>query len=155
MKRSEAFGVSVVNQVNPLWLPKEDGTGLVFPSYLECYVYFMDKCHELAPKGYIDLCLILRGLYGWNFNSAVGFYKVNLAKKLGNRISLMKIGDEGTKLFFKKFLICLHDYYHNSFDMQTFEQAWTIHKQHIIATTLKVTDYGENNQTTEGNTSSD
>lgn len=151
MKRSEAFGVSVVNQVNPIWLPREDGTGIVFPSYMDCYIYFMDKCQELAPRGYMDICMLLVGLYRWKFSMAISFYKVNLSKKLGNRISLMKIGDAETKMFYKTFLICLHDYYHTTFDMQAFEQAWQLHKQHVKTKILMVNDYDEKKQSAEGN----
>ena len=60
--------MSIINKVNPLWLPNEDGTGCVFASNTDCYVYFMDKCFEVAPKGYMDLLVLLAEVYGWNFN---------------------------------------------------------------------------------------
>lgn len=144
---SNDFVLSIINKVNPLWLPNEDGTGCVFTSTTDCYVYFMDKCYDVAPKGYMDVLVLLVGLYGWNFSKAVGFFRNFAEERMGERITLLKVGDLKSKAFYRKFITCMHDYYHTSFDLQAFTQAWDIHKDHVLSKQLCVKDYDQGKKT--------
>lgn len=144
---SNKFVTSIINEVNPLWLPKEDGTGKVFSSYTDCYVYFMDKCFEVAPKGYMDLLVLLVGIYRWPFNKAIVFFKTFAEKRMGDRVTLLKIGDLKSKAFYRKFITCMHDYYNTKFDLAAFSHAWEIHKNHTLSNQLSVTDYEQRKKT--------
>jgi hypothetical protein len=137
MKASREFVEAIVNEVNPLWLPNKDGTGKVFRSRMECYIYFMDKCYEVAPKGYMDMYVILVRLYGWKFSKAESFYKLNMESVMGNRIVMLNLGDNGSKMFYRNFITCLHNYYKNEFQIAPFEAAWNFHKANTLSTTIK------------------
>lgn len=138
---SNKFVLSIINKVNPLWLPDEDGNGKVFTSYVDCYVYFMDKCLEVAPKGYMDLLVLLVGIYGWDFTKAIRFFRTFAEERMGERITLLKLGEPKSKAFYRKFITCMHDYYRTPFDLQAFSQAWEIHKEHMISKKFNVIDY--------------
>lgn len=144
---SNKFVLSIINKVNPLWLPNKDGTGCVFTTYTECYVYFMDKCHEVAPKGYMDVFVLLVELYGWSFTKAVGFFKTYAEERMGERITLLQVGDMKSKAFYRKFITCMHEYFHTKFDLSSFSQAWEIHKDHVLSKQLNVTDYATRQET--------
>lgn len=138
---SNKFVLSIINKVNPLWLVNEDGEGCVFSSYTDCYVHFMDKCYDVAPKGYMDVFVLLVGLYNWSFTKAVGFFKTYAEERIGDRITLLKVGDLKSKAFYRKFITCMHEYYHTQFDLQAFSQAWEIHKDHVLSKQLSIKDY--------------
>lgn len=144
---SRKFVISIINVVNPLWLPDEKGNGKVFTSYTDCYVYFMDKCLEVAPKGYMDLFVLLVELYGWDFNKAVRFYKTYAEERMGERITLLKVGDIKSKAFYRKFITCMHEYFESKFDLAAFSQAWESHKNHTLSKQLNVTDYATRQKT--------
>lgn len=153
MIANRQFILSIIKEVNPLWLPKPDGTGYVFASKVDCYVYFMEKCHEVAPKGYMDLLVLLVGLYGWTFSQAIRFYKTYAEERMGERITLLKIGDLKSKAFYRKFITCLHDYFNTDFELQAFSNAWDIHKDHVLSNQLNVKDYAKSIETkTKGDT---
>lgn len=152
MIANRKFILSIIKEVNPLWLPKPDGTGYVFASKVDGYVYFMDKCHEVAPKGYMDLLVLLVEIYGWDFTKAIRFFRTFAEERMGERITLLKIGDMKSKAFYRKLITCMHDYFDTQFDLQAFSNAWEIHKNHVLSNQLKVTDYGTSNQKkAEGN----
>lgn len=144
---SKQFVESIINEVNPLWLPDEKGNGKVFSSRTDCYVYFMDKCLEVAPKGYMDLLMLLVGIYGWDFTKAIRFFRTFAEERMGERITLLKIGDKNSKAFYRKFITCMHDYFHTPFELQAFSQAWEIHKNHTLSKQLNVTDYEQGKET--------
>lgn len=144
---SKQFVTSIINVVNPLWLPDEKGNGKVFTSYTDCYVYFMDKCLEVAPKGYMDLIILLVRIYGWTFNKSIVFFKTFAEERMGERITLLKIGDMNSKAFYRKFITCMHAYYSTHFDLAAFSQAWDIHKNHTLSKQLNVTDYEQRKKT--------
>lgn len=144
---SNKFVMSIINKVNPLWLPNEDGTGCVFASNTDCYVYFMDKCYNVAPKGYMDLFVLLVGLYGWDFTQAVRFFRTYAEERMGERITLLKLGDGNSKAFYRKFITCMHEYYHTPFDLTAFSHAWDIHKNHMLSKQFNVTDYEQGKKT--------
>jgi len=149
---SKQFVTSIINVVNPLWLPDEKGNGKVFTSYTDCYVYFMDKCLEVAPKGYMDLIILLVRIYGWTFNKSIVFFKTFAEERMGERITLLKIGDMNSKAFYRKFITCMHAYCSTQFDLTAFSQAWEIHKNHTLSKQLNVTDYDKGKKTkAEGN----
>lgn len=149
---SKQFVTSIINVVNPLWLPDEKGNGKVFTSYTDCYVYFMDKCLEVAPKGYMDLIILLVRIYGWTFNKSIVFFKTFAEERMGERITLLKIGDMNSKAFYRKFITCMHAYYSTQFELAAFSQAWDIHKNHTLSKQLNVTDYEQRKKTkAEGN----
>lgn len=147
MMISKQFVESIINAVNPLWLPDEKGNGKVFTSYTDCYVYFMDKCLEVAPKGYMDLLVLLVGIYGWDFTKSVRFFRTFAEERMGERITLLKIGDMNSKAFYRKFITCMHAYFRTQFDLAAFSQAWEIHKNHTLSKQLKVTDYDKRKKT--------
>lgn len=149
---SNKFVTSIINAVNPLWLPDEEGNGKVFTSYTDCYVYFMDKCLEVAPKGYMDLLVLFGGLYGWAFNKSIVFYKTFADERMGERITLLKIGDMKSKAFYRKLITCMHEYFGTNFELAAFSEAWEIHKNHTLSKQLNVTDYEQGKKTkAEGN----
>lgn len=149
---SKKFVISIINVVNPLWLPDEEGNGMVFTSYTDCYVYFMDKCLEVAPKGYMDLIILLVRIYGWTFNKSIVFFKTFAEERMGERITLLKIGEKNSKAFYRKFITCMHEYFETQFDLAAFSQAWEIHKTHTLSKQLNVTDYDQRKKTkAEGN----
>lgn len=149
---SKQFVTSIITIVNPLWLPDEKGNGKVFTSYTDCYVYFMDKCLEVAPKGYMDLIILLVRIYGWTFNKSIVFFKTFAEERMGERITLLKIGDMNSKAFYRKFITCMHEYWDTNFDLAAFSQAWEIHKNHTLSKQLNVTDYDKGKKTkAEGN----
>ena len=145
--RSNKFIESVIKAVNPLELPQKDGTSYVFNTRLENYVFFMEKGFEVAPKGYMDLLVILVELYGWRFSKALNFYNDKLKKVMGNRISMFKLGEGKSKIFYRKLIICLHNQFKTDFDLDAFEKAWEIHKQHVQSKILNVTDYEQRKKT--------
>lgn len=147
MMISKKFVDSIINAVNPLWLPDEEGNGKVFTSYMDCYVYFMDKCLEVAPKGYMDLLVLLAEIYGWDFTTAVRFYRTFAGERMGERITLLKLGEGKSKAFYRKFITCMHEYFGTKFDLAAFSQAWEIHKTHTLSKQLNVTDYEQGNKT--------
>lgn len=144
---SNIFITSIINKVNPLWLANKDGSGCVFASYIDCYVYFMDKCYDVAPKGYMDMFVLLVELYGWDFNKAVRFYKTYADERMGERITLLKVGDLKSKAFYRKFITCMHEYFRTDFDLNSFSKAWEIHKDHVYSKQFKVTDYATRQKT--------
>lgn len=147
------FVESIIEQVNPLMLPKEDGTAFVFDNLRSAYLYVMDKCLEIAPKGYVDLLLILTQLYGWKKSKALTFYEHHMKQRMGSRVFLLKLGDSKAKTFFRKFLFILSEYYKTDFDIYAFEQAYTLHKNHLLCKDIIFSNYeqGIENQT-KGNT---
>lgn len=147
MMISRNFVISIINVVNPLWLPDENGNGKVFTSYTDCYVYFMDKCLEVAPKGYMDVLVLLAEIYGWDFTKTIRFFRTFAEERMGERITLLKLGEGKSKAFYRKFITCMHEYFETKFDLAAFSQAWEIHKTHTLSKQLNVTDYEQGNKT--------
>ena len=72
--RPSKFVESIIRQVNPMELPKEDGTAYVFLNSQENYVYVMNKIYTIAPRGYVDIEVVLCGLYNWKMSKANDTY---------------------------------------------------------------------------------
>lgn len=131
MNLSKEFIDSIVRQVNPLYLQKPDGTSWVFPCYTDCYLKFMMMCKEVAPKGYMDILVILVEMYGWRFTKAFTVYKGTLERSLGERITMITFKDQGSKMYFRKVITALQLYYNTPFDLMAFEAAWKLFKEYV------------------------
>lgn len=153
MEASKTFVESIIKRVNPLWLPQADGTGFVFANLIDCYVYVMDKCYEVAPKGYVDLYLVIGELYNWNYKKVVQFCEKFMIQRIGKRISLFSELDNEAFTYYKNLITALHVYFNTDFDYYAYLSAWEIHKKHILLKTTKITDYERKVKIkTEGNT---
>ena len=138
MKLSNKFINSVLRQANPLLLPDAEGNGLVFKTMTDCYVYVMDMCYRIAPKGYVDLWLLYAELYNAKFSTATDYYKRYMKETFKKRFHIIELGDSASKMFFRKLLVCLHEGTNPAFELSPFESAFDIHLSHVRAHKLIV-----------------
>jgi hypothetical protein len=128
MKQESKFVRSIIQQVNPLELPDDDGNGKVFRSKQEMYLYVMDRCRGIAKNKYIDLFIIIGELYNWNFAKVTKVYALYFKKQFEKkRYLLIDLGDSECKMFYRKLLICLHLSTGTEFDYTPFESAFLVY----------------------------
>lgn len=77
MKNSEGvFGVrlgDVLKKYNPFALKKEDGTVMMFKSYVEAYQELLQRMYDASQKGYFDIPLFIVENYGMTLPFALQF----------------------------------------------------------------------------------
>ena len=138
MKLNNKFIMSIIRQVNPLELPDEDGNGKVFNTLQDCYVYVMDKSYQMCKSGYVDLYIIISGLYNCKFSVSSQIYRQHMKKPVGVRYRLMDLGCNEARGFFRKFLSALHEMTGTDFELFSFENAYEIHMKHVKSYKLKL-----------------
>ena len=129
--RTSKFINSIIQKVNPLELPAEDGTGLVFGSMTECYIYVMDFVADKAKNGWVDMYFILAEMYNLSFQTTKNTYIFYFQKQFPQRYEVLAWGEPKTKTFFRKLIMCLHSRKSSTYDMLSFEEAYKIHISHI------------------------
>ena len=144
--RPSKFVESIIRQVNPMELPKEDGTAYVFLNSQENYVYVMNKIYAIAPRGYVDIEVVLCGLYNWKMSKANDTYIYWFKNKFVKRYHIIEYGEQKTKAFMRKFLISLHERTHTPFDLLAFDIAYKMHLEYINSNKLKVSENGQRNE---------
>ena len=137
MKTSK-FVDSIIEEVNPLELPKEDGTGYVWHKMEDCYVYVMESFHSIAPAGYVDFYLVIAEIFHVPFSKAKEMYEHWFASQMEKRYHLIEWTSPMAKKLFRKFLVCAHKMRKTSFDLTAFDNAFEIYQQHIKSAQLKI-----------------
>lgn len=59
----DSFVMSLLQRCNPFGLTTKEGTSMFFQREVESYFYIMVQTWTLAPRGYIEMPLLLRRLY--------------------------------------------------------------------------------------------
>ena len=73
INNNDAFMVSMLEKNNPFGLTLNDGKSMFFYQPVEAYLCVMTTAYGLAPKGYIELPLLLTKFYSKSFG-AVNIY---------------------------------------------------------------------------------
>ena len=129
--KSNKFIISIIKEVNPLELPKEDGTSYVFHSMVDCYLHVIKVMCGIATKGYVDLLLIIAELYHCTFTKAKDIYYCHFKRNIPDRIILIMLEEPKAKHFFRKFLISAHGYTNTIFSSDAFETAFEMFKNQL------------------------
>ena len=130
MKTSK-FVDSIIEEVNPLELPKEDGTGYVWHSMVDCYLYVMNRLLSLSPNAYLDMYLIIAKLWNVSFVRAKDDYHNCFHKFVTERKQFMMLDDPKAKSFFRMFLMGAHRKTGTTFNAEAFRAAFDLFQEHI------------------------
>ena len=128
----DPFVESLLEKCNPFGMSFADGRSMFFSQQSEAYLYVMLQAWRLAPRGYIEVPLLLKKLYRHiPFKSAV-FLTMGM-KPLGIKpVELIENwSHKEAKAFFERFLAGLCNIASTSYSTAYVDYAWQLFQQRL------------------------
>ena len=133
INNNDPFVTSLLEKHNPFGLTMNDGRSMFFQQPVEAYLCVMTTAYSMAPKGYIELPLLMTKFY-----RHLGFtHCVTVAKELVKQkwvtmvFQLPPWGTKETKEFFSRLCSGLCAIAETPFNSHYVDQAWQLLQQRI------------------------
>lgn len=133
IKLKPHFFKTILEEVNPLFLVRPDGTSRVYHSRESMYQAVMEEVQSMCDKGYIDFILVLRKLVPVSAQHAHQMFDTYFSPNGFNRIDLVDLTDGAAKTYFRRFFISFHRWAGTTYDEYAFDSAYNRYIQRAKA----------------------
>ena len=131
-KNNDTFVVSLLEKYNPFGLTWGEGRSMFFQQQVEAYLYIMVQSWVMAPRGYIELPLLIRKLYvHLSYRDCIRVAKALRQYELDMLTVVENWAGRRAKRFFEQLCNGLCSLTNASYSSQMVDSAWQLFLQRM------------------------